>query len=108
MTLGNILLLVAVAALLCGADARKNFDDVKKDLDDKGSGSSTSGFSGTTGSGHFGATVQCSSEAFAATYTGFVDSYIQAGTLPLPLTVCGWDPNMKHKNAQSLPHSRFR
>eukprot|EP00892_Ulva_mutabilis_P003549 jgi/Ulvmu1/1566/UM110_0029.1 len=74
----NILPLVGIAALLSGADARKNFDDVKKDLDDNGSGSSTSGYSGSSGSGHFGAAVECSSEAYAATYTDFVDSYIEA------------------------------
>eukprot|EP00892_Ulva_mutabilis_P004005 jgi/Ulvmu1/1977/UM012_0139.1 len=78
MTLGNILPLVGVAALLSGVDARKSFDDIKKDLKDNGSGSSTSGYTGTSGTKQYSASVKCSSEAYASSYANYVDSYIEA------------------------------
>lgn len=80
----NIIVLAGVGALLGDAHARKDFDDIKKDLKDHGSGTSTYKWTGSSSTKRHSASVKCSSSAYASTYSGYVDSYIKAGTRQWP------------------------
>ena len=59
-----------------------SFDDISGSIDSEG-GSSSSGSFSSGGSTHSRASVQCSSDAWADTYSDFYDSYISAGMPPL-------------------------
>lgn len=82
--------LVSVVVLTSNARARKSFDDVKGGLRDNGAGSSSYTLSDTAGVKRYSASVKCSSDGYAAAYSGHIDSYITAGTHmhACPLNFC--------------------
>eukprot|EP00892_Ulva_mutabilis_P005032 jgi/Ulvmu1/2900/UM146_0043.1 len=87
MIYGTMIGALTLALAASSVDARKrSFDDLAAGLDDTDSGKTTTTTS-SSGSRRATARIVCSSEAWASTYSGFMDSYISAGTAP-PLRLC--------------------